>query len=1114
MVFLSPLSTTKAPSTFTSTTTSAESVPSTNISTAELINQIQNGQWYSTDTGSPGAESTPGVTPNISSPAPKAIGGASIAPNTTPTTTTTQPSAPAPIQTIQNPGSVVLVDQPVIPKDAQLLSTQQGANLAYLSPSGALYYYYSPSFATKLLSNNPFANGSRYSLDENSNLVSELYQIPNVNFNKLQASASTAPTNPLELDYAAFGEALAPNVTFTSPTEFTATYNNNGVAYNILGNIPVTQSFAQQEALNAAVDASYQAVSALGKQKKGTLVDINLDTGAASITSPNSTTPTLSSVANPSVIEQISKGEYYSPYTGPRPIHLTAPSGTSTEEEQLSTHQPLSESQALDLTQSSSAPSLSTPSAAQTLSAAGPYVSGVGNSAYYMQPLLYNSSSIFNTPLASLQYSLSHSVTSGVQDLGRELSLVGSGLEKKLGLTNALQTYNNGVVKPIEQAYTYNTANPFLQFAGGLGQSFVGGLAALPEAPFALLANPLGSTYNLATSTASDFANPTPSNLGRGLGVIGLTGAGLEGGSLLSEEATGNPAEIASIQNVIGNEEPVVVRAAGAEDVLSPEEIKAMRNQGLAVTKVSRDVYPNQIAKLLGQTNTKSYYIGSPYEEFSAEQTPTITPQEAAERSIFRLKGDKFVKVGKININPTASLTSPLSPLELSSITPVTPEGQVIPDLNVAPDVTQLQAPPETPLSTSTIYEMPIFNTQPGLRELELGKPLAQSIQESHTAEMPLYREGALYHTYENEHVPLTFTKGTISNIENTNPLANFKILRFGRPVLNGVVSNSEGPLREVYAAFEAAKPNLGNPLAPIGGLPRGLLTFSSALSPNYGLSNIPSGLPTGESFTPPVPISSPNYALNSPISLAPPSNEGGRAAANGGYISANNGTQAVLYQTQTPSTQSQTQEPLSTIEENIPIQENQNKYSAGSTLLNEPLQQYSLQLLPKTPFRSGQQAVHVFKPSPLKLQRASSMLVPRVDNAFRTRFVPITPYSTSTQTEIVPVTTQTTTRKQLEQPTTTSTTTSPLPTTPSPTLPIPLLKLHGGAGGSGSSSKEISGAPYGVYSPDVDVLLFPQLNQYGINSTASPLLGLGIRPERQYLQSPNSPNNINIAYA
>ena len=75
MVFLSPLSTTEAPSTLTSTTTSAESVPSTNLSTAELINQIQKGQWYSTDTGSPGAKSIPGVTPNIASHAPRIIGG-------------------------------------------------------------------------------------------------------------------------------------------------------------------------------------------------------------------------------------------------------------------------------------------------------------------------------------------------------------------------------------------------------------------------------------------------------------------------------------------------------------------------------------------------------------------------------------------------------------------------------------------------------------------------------------------------------------------------------------------------------------------------------------------------------------------------------------------------------------------------------------------------------------------------------------------------------------------------------------------------------------------------------------------------------------------------------
>ncbi len=1121
MVFLSPITTTskETPSTLATATASgstAEPAPSTGISTAELINQIQNGEYYSSGTGTSGAESIPGVTPNISSTGstPTIIGGASIAPNTTPTTITSTPTAPKPIQAIQNAGSAVLVDKPVIPQDAQSLPNQEGANLAYLSPSGAIYYYYSPSFATKTLANNPFANGSRYSLDENSNLVSELYQIPSVNFNKIQASTPTAATNPLELDYAAFGEDIAPNITFSTPTSFTATYNNNGVSYNVLGNIPATQSLGEQEALNAAVDESYQAIERLGKLEDGTLVDINLNTGKASITSPNSSsTQTINE--NQNLINEINSGQYYSPYTGPRPISLTAPSGPAGGEGELLASQQTPILQSLDLTQSYSAPTYTPSEAApQTISAAGPYVPGVGGSQYYFQPLTYKSSNLYNNPLAALQYTLSHEVTSGVQNLGRAVALAGTGIENKLGLTKALQTYNTGVVQPVEKAYTYNTTNPYFQFTGGLGQSLVGGIAALPEAPFALIANPVGASYNFITNTASEFANPTPSNLGKGLGTLALTGVGLKGGSLLSEEATGKPVDIATVQNVLGNEEPIVVRAAGNAEALSPKEIDAMRNQGLSLTKVSREIYPNKVAKFLGKTQTQDYYIGNPYEEFSAEKTPTITPQEAAQRDIFQFKRGKFVKVGKVKVNPTVSLTNPLTPIQLNPVTPITKLGQALGGINVAPDITTRLAPEETPLSTSTVYEMPTFNAETGLRELELGQPLAQSIQESETAPLPLYRRGPLYHTSENEYIPLTLTKGTLADIEAGKPLANFKILRFGRPVLNGVVRSSESPIREVYAAFEAAKPGVGNPLAPIGGVPRGLLTFSSAFSPNYGLSAIPTGLPTGESFTPPVPISSPNYALNSPISLAPPSNEGGRAAANGGYISANNGTQAVLYQTQTPSTQSQTQEPLSTIEENIPIQENQNKYSAGSTLLNEPLQQYSLQLLPKTTFRSGQQAVQVFKPSPLKLQRASSMLVPRVDNAFRTRFVPITPYSTSTQTEIVPVTTQTTTRKQLEQPTTTSTTTSPLPTTPSPTLPIPLLKLHGGAGGSGSSSKEISGVPYGMYSPDVDVLLFPQLNQYGINSTASPLLGLGIRPERQYLQSPNSPNNINIAYA
>ena len=1122
MVFLSPITTTskETPSTLATATASgstAEPAPSTGISTAELINQIQNGEYYSSGTGTSGAESIPGVTPNISSTGstPTIIGGASIAPNTTPTTITSTPTAPKPIQAIQNAGSAVLVDKPVIPQDAQSLPNQEGANLAYLSPSGAIYYYYSPSFATKTLANNPFANGSRYSLDENSNLVSELYQIPSVNFNKIQASTPTAATNPLELDYAAFGEDIAPNITFSTPTSFTATYNNNGVSYNVLGNIPATQSLGEQEALNAAVDESYQAIERLGKLEDGTLVDINLNTGKASITSPNSSsTQTINE--NQNLINEINSGQYYSPYTGPRPISLTAPSGPAGGEGELLASQQTPILQSLDLTQSYSAPTYTPSEAApQTISAAGPYVPGVGGSQYYFQPLTYKSSNLYNNPLAALQYTLSHEVTSGVQNLGRAVALAGTGIENKLGLTKALQTYNTGVVQPVEKAYTYNTTNPYFQFTGGLGQSLVGGIAALPEAPFALIANPVGASYNFITNTASEFANPTPSNLGKGLGTLALTGVGLKGGSLLSEEATGKPVDIATVQNVLGNEEPIVVRAAGNAEALSPKEIDAMRNQGLSLTKVSREIYPNKVAKFLGKTQTQDYYIGNPYEEFSAEKTPTITPQEAAQRDIFQFKRGKFVKVGKVKVNPTVSLTNPLTPIQLNPVTPITKLGQALGGINVAPDITTRLAPEETPLSTSTVYEMPTFNAETGLRELELGQPLAQSIQESETAPLPLYRRGPLYHTSENEYIPLTLTKGTLADIEAGKPLANFKILRFGRPVLNGVVRSSESPIREVYAAFEAAKPGVGNPLAPIGGVPRGLLTFSSAFSPNYGLSAIPTGLPTGEAFTSAIPLSSPNYGLNSPIGLAP-APEGGAQAANGGVITTENGDQLLVYKTATPTAERQVQEPLATVEENIPAQGTPFRYYEGGSLINKPLQEYNVRFLPETNFKKGQRYSQISHPKNIfkSKERSGSSELNKVRNNFKNGFVPVTPYGLGNKTEFIPITTQTTTRKQIsEQPTSTSTSTAPPPgETPSPSIPIPLLKLQGGAGGNGNNNKELRSIGYGVYSPDVDVLLFPQLNQFGIKSTSSPLLGLGIRPEPQYLQSPTS--KINIAYA
>lgn len=175
--------------------------------------------------------------------------------------------------------------------DTILSTTQNGKTVYYFASAPGVYFTSNP-LTGGLANTGGVAGAASQTLAPSlPNYVSP-FQATKAAQAVANASNQQTLASTSNVDFSSFGNTVANNLTFTSPTTFTGEYYANGLTYDFTGSIPPNLAVANtqyntnasQQAKSAAIDAAYSyltSLQGLGALPSGSRLTVNLDSQAA-----------------------------------------------------------------------------------------------------------------------------------------------------------------------------------------------------------------------------------------------------------------------------------------------------------------------------------------------------------------------------------------------------------------------------------------------------------------------------------------------------------------------------------------------------------------------------------------------------------------------------------------------------------------------------------------------------------------------------------------------------------------------------------------------------------------------------------------------------------------
>lgn len=422
------------------------------------------------------------------------------------------------------------------------------------------------------------------------------------------APPTTAQAPPLPLDYASFGQALAPTITFSqsNPDQYTATYSHNNVNYNITGTISPTQAFNSQLAKNAAVDSAYTAISALGSQPAGSSFSVNAD---------NLTAIPLSTPTQPSSSKGLQATQFSSPVIGTPTITSSATTATPTT----------STGATYTLTSPGTGLTYVAPLVSPVPASAAPSIATLGPSVTYQlaAPQPITAPLVLNPPTPSLAQQIYSDLIASGKSLGKSANIL---LTKPEQIPSLLQTLQSQ-----EQNLAQETGNPYLPAelnAITFAPLAVPGLFAAPGAALGLGAASGGISAGGQALYSTLTGQPiTGGNLANAFVTSALPAAGLAPGlQAASPLIEGIGSRIPGITTSFANplSRAILIHGGSALGSLAGTEALASLmgqqvNPAAALTALGEGTIFPTVARLgLGAI--------TPSEEITTPEEPTTTP--------------------------------------------------------------------------------------------------------------------------------------------------------------------------------------------------------------------------------------------------------------------------------------------------------------------------------------------------------------------------------------------------------------------------------------------------------------------------------------------------------